>query len=454
MKKFKTFEDAEGFLDSLASVEKHPDDPALRRVFRLDRMKEHLAAACGDAGDPYALKVVHIAGTKGKGSVAAMVTAMLTESNHKVGTFMSPHVVGVQERILLGGRQVAKGYMRDLVYETARALEKSSKIEPTYFEMLTTCAVRAFLKEKVDVCVMEVGIGGRLDCTNVLPNVACAITNISRDHTKLLGNDTASIAREKAGIIKGSPVVCARQKPEVLEVIREACEETGSSLLLIGEDVKLDRREVSGEGQKVSVTTWRRDFHDLTLPLRGARQHENLGVALGLIETLGEREGLEVRQEEARRALRSVRVPARLEFFPGKPSVILDGAHNVASFENLVHHVKHDMDPKRVVSLFGIAGDKDVGDCLRMVCGISDYIILTQFDSSRSVAVDELTSHLPGDFSEESVSIVKDPKAAYEKALSEAGPDDLIICAGSFYLAGTVRALILERECHGGESSS
>ena len=252
---------------------------------------------------------------------------------------------------------------------------------------------------------------------------------------------------EKAGVIKGSPVVCARQKPEVLDVIGKACVEKGSPLLMVGEDIKLGQREVSPEGQKVSISTWKRDFHDLGLPLRGARQHENLGVALGMIEVLGEREGLEIRPKEVRRALRSVRIPARIEFFPGKPAIIIDGAHNEASVENFVHHIQHDVKPSRMVSIFGMARDKKVAGCLGMLCSISDLIVLTETGSPRSASTDELKSMLPEDFPEDRVRADADAAVAYNMALDEAGPDDLVVCLGSFYLAGAVRTLVLERQC-------
>lgn len=447
MPKCETFEDAGKYLDTLASLEAKPADTNLRRLMRLDRMKEFLALACCDVGDPYSLKVVHVAGTKGKGSVVAMITAMLTEANFRVGAYTSPHVTSVEERISIGGHCISRDRFVDLLSKTTTAIEESCKLQPTYFEILTVCALRAFLEDKTDVAILEIGLGGRIDCTNIMPNVACAITNISIDHTEWLGDDIASIAREKAGVIKGSPVVSARQKPEALDVIKEVSEEKGSPLLIIGEDVRLGSREVLEEGQKVSVSTWKRDFHDLILPLRGVRQHENLGVALGVIEILGEREDMDVQSTEVRRALRSVRIPARMEFFPGRPGLIIDGSHNEASIENLVHHIRHDVAPARVITIFGMASDKKVSACLGMACSVSDLMVLTEIGNSRSVSVEELETLLPEDLPMENVRGVTDPAAAYQIAVDESGPDDLIVCMGSFYLAGIVRALVLEQRC-------
>jgi dihydrofolate synthase/folylpolyglutamate synthase len=453
MPNLETYEEAVVYLNSLASVEAHPDDPKLRRVLRLERMKDLMEPACADVGDPYSLKAVHVAGTKGKGSVASMLTAMLTEANFNVGTYTSPHVTHVEERIAVAGRPVSRGELHNLLSAVSSSIEKSSAVQPTYFEIMTTCAIRAFLERKVDIAVLEVGLGGRLDSTNILPNVACAITNISIDHTDYLGDTLKQIAREKAGVIKGAPVVSARQKPEAMEVLRETCESTGSPLLVVGKDIGLGERDVMGNTQNVSVSTWRREFHDLNLSVRGARQHENLGVALGIIELLEEREGLAVETQEVRRALRSVRIPARLEFFPGAPSIIIDGAHNEASIENLIHHVRLDVEARRIVTIFNIARDKKVKECLAMVCSVSSVLILTQTSNPRSCSIGELEAALPDDFPEENVRKAADPTAGFSLALEESEPEDLLLVTGSFYLAGVLRAIVLDRQCQQDETS-
>lgn len=444
MPQLDTYEKAEAYLDSLGSLEKNMDDPQLRRKMRMERMGELLAAGCAGAGDPASLKVVHVAGTKGKGSVVTMLSAMLAEAGLSVGSYLSPHVTAVEERICLGVRSVAPDRLRQLLSDVSTGIEAASALEPTYFEVLTICAIRAFLEESVDIAVLEVGLGGRLDCTNALGNIGCAITSISIDHTDLLGDTISAIAREKAGIIKGGAVVSAAQTPEAMEVISEVCREKGSVLHSVGGDIALLDRNVSAQHQKVSVATWKREFRDLVLPLRSVRQHENVAVALGLLEIIEEETGIRVETARIGEALRRVRLPARIEFFPGDPPVVIDGSHNEASVRNLLDHIRDDIKPARTIAVFGMARDKKISQCLEMLCSQADVVILSASPNNRAASPEELIELMPPAFPSDRVRTVSDPQNAYRAALAEAGPDDLIVCLGSFYLAGDIRSTLLK----------
>ncbi len=446
MQEFKNFQEAVDYLDSLDSVETSPEDRNLRRVFRLDRMRKILEAACRNVGDPSTLRVVHVAGTKGKSSVVNLLSSMLVEASVNVGTFTSPHVSTIRERITIKGTPLEEDLFRELVWHVASRTEPlMEEIRPTYFETLTACAVVAFLRWKVDVAVMEIGIGGRLDCTNVLPNVACAITSVGMDHRHLLGDTPEMIAREKAGIIKGSPVVTARQKEEVLKVIESRCEETGSPLFRVGRDITLGRRRALPSGQEVTVTTWKREYNNLFLPIRGMMQHENVAVALGLLELLEETCGTRVSKADVRRALKLARMPGRIEMLETSPRIIIDGAHNPQSMENLVHHLEHEVPHERIIAVVGMAKDKEISDCLRMLCRVADSIHLTSVDTSRAASTAELAAAVPEDFPREHVHETKLPEEALKRALGEASEEDIVVVTGSFYLAGTLRNTLLEK---------
>ena len=333
-KPFLTWDDALQFLYHFTDYERmaKPRDTATS-IFGLARMNQLLDLL----GNPqHSLRVVHVAGTKGKGSTAAMTAAILQQAGASVGLYTSPHVLSVRERIIVDGLWIPEHrltahvnrmhpYLRD-------SLKTREKYTPTFFEIFTAAALLDFVAQRVDYAVLEVGLGGRLDATNVVSPLVCAITPVSFDHTDKLGDTLAQIAGEKAGILKRRvPAVVAPQQPEALEAIRRRARALDAPLRLVGRDVAL-----TCQGEGFEVATARRRYPGLRVALLGSHQRTNAAAAVALAEQALAATGRPLSPEPVRRALASLRWRARIETVATRPTVVVDGAHNVASARVLV----------------------------------------------------------------------------------------------------------------------
>ncbi|HWG92399.1 MAG TPA: folylpolyglutamate synthase/dihydrofolate synthase family protein, partial [Candidatus Thermoplasmatota archaeon] len=324
--------------------------------FRLEAMNAMLAHRGNYHLD---MKVVHIGGSNGKGSVTAMVSSALREQGYKVGTYTSPHLMAFEERIVVNGAPIPQAALAAIVTEVAPVIDrvKTEVGNVTYFEAVTLVALEHFRRERVDVVVLEVGLGGRLDATNVFPApLASVITNVSLEHTNLLGDTVAKIATEKAEIIKpGRPIVTAATD-EALDVILTKAEDVEAPTVLLHFDFHAVREGFTRDQQTLRVTGLRRDYGPLTLRMLGAHQVENAAVAVATLDTL-DANGFKVSVEAVRAGLEKARWPGRLQWVPGKPAILLDGAHNAAGMEALVAYLQEsDLTP---VVLFGCLRDKD-----------------------------------------------------------------------------------------------
>jgi dihydrofolate synthase/folylpolyglutamate synthase len=421
-------------LDSLANYERVQRAQYTSSNFSLARTSRLLSAL----GNPQRLfKSVHIAGTKGKGSTATMVAEMLRASGVKVGLYTSPHVLDVRERIVVNGRVISESGFAKVVAVAANITAKARVTRPTYFEVLTAVAFRHFANEEVELAVVETGMGGRLDATNVINPAVVALTSISYDHTAQLGADLDSIAREKAGIIKkGVPVISAPQHSDVRAVIREAAKACDAPLRFSDEDVAFSYRfefsRAAGRHARICVTTPTSRFEHVQVPLLGEHQAVNCCLALNIIDTLKSR-GFTIDDHEAMSGLNQVRLRGRMELISEDPRVIVDGAHNAASMGALMRAIGQHIPYDSMIVIFGCQKDKDIAGMIRRLQLGADKIIFTGTGSPRSADPAELAI----EYSERSgkmAQVAESLEEAMRIATSAVSREDLICVTGSFYL--------------------
>jgi dihydrofolate synthase/folylpolyglutamate synthase len=438
----RTYRAALAFINSMTDYEK------MRRVgynhtnFNLSRMNRLLKAL----GNPHkAIRSVHIAGTKGKGSTAAMLANMLKACGYTVGLYTSPHLIDLRERIMVNGRMITEPEMTRLVARVAPAVTRMIKDSPTFFEIMTTIAFMHFVNRKVDIAVIETGLGGRLDSTNVLRPEACGITSISEDHQEQLGGTLAQIAQEKAGIFKaGVPIISAPQPQEVKNVLRREAAKTRAPLRFTGEDIEFSYRfessRVTGPHTRVCLTTPTSRYEHLAVPLLGEHQAINCGVALGLLDALKSR-GFAINDQEAMQGLAKVVLPGRMEIISEDPRILVDGAHNPASIEALMRAIGQNIPYDSMVVVFGCSADKNIPGMLHWVALGADKVIFTVNGSPRTADPFELHNmYVEG--TGKMAQATLDIGEALRIASNAVTREDLICVTGSFYLVGHVKRLL------------
>lgn len=398
----------------------------------LDTMRGMLAA-CGDFHRD--LKVVHVAGTNGKGSVCAMTASILSTAGHKTGLYTSPHLVRFTERIQVDGREITGD-------ELGRATERvkpglDAFPEATYFEVATLIALRHFVDAGVGIAVLEVGLGGRLDATNVFEHpLVTVITNISLEHTEVLGKSEEEIAREKGGIIKkGVPIVTgatgvARQVIEGIAAAR------GAPFHALGDEIVPMPDTVEADGQTFDIVGLR-DHADLRIPFLGVHQVENATLAVTVIDLL-EGAGVKAGALAIREGLARTKWPGRLQRIEGKPVILLDGAHNPAGAAALVAYL--DAAKIRPVLVFGALADKDWQKMVEELALRSRDAIVTRVPSPRAADLQDVARM----FSQMGIfgMVVEDPGHALRTAEGIAGPDGVVLVTGSLYLVGDILSRI------------
>jgi dihydrofolate synthase/folylpolyglutamate synthase len=448
--------------------------PYRSNEFKLDRMRRLLAGL----GDPHlALKAIHIAGTKGKGSTAAMIASILRAADKKVGVYTSPHLVDLEERMVVDGRQCEPERFVGLVSELQQVAERMDRDSiaherrtgPTFFEITTAMAMLHFARQNVDAAVLEVGLGGRLDSTNVCEPVVCAITNISFDHTKQLGNTLSAIATEKAGIIKpGVPVVSGVLDDEPRQVIEAIAQERQSPLLQRERDFgatpyDLERVTTSpaAAGSRVPpserLSYWDHferspySLDEVAVGMLGGHQVQNASVAIAIARKLHQF-GWAISDAAIRRGLIDASCPARVEVFGTQPTRIIDVAHNLASVEALVKVLDVRFAADRRVLVFASSRDKDTVGMLRLLLPRFDTVVLTRYMNNpraiEPVELQQFTDSIlnePADAANNNRPVVEtspNPAAAWQRAQQLATENDLICITGSFFLAAEIRPLL------------
>ena len=385
-------------------------------------------------------RTIHIAGTNGKGSVAAMLSTVLRLAGYRAGLYTSPHLVRFNERIRINGRPISN----DRVVAAYEAVKNKHgrKREPTFFEYTTAMAFYEFARQKVDVAVIETGMGGRFDATNVLTPMLSVITNISLEHKSYLGNTLAAIAGEKAGIIKpGVPLVTGvRQKP-AMDIIRRVAAENGADCFRLGEQFKIRRYRSGG----FSYYGPDLRLNDLSTRLVGAHQMTNAALALASCEVLKNRNGLAIDEKSIRRGLLKVEWPARMEVVQDTPMVIIDGAHNLAAVEKLARYlaVSPDLAGKKIHLVVGILDDKPYRTMLKKLAPVCDTVTLTRPAIGRAVSPDVL-ARIVGSLNRR-YEIIDTVAEAVRRTIDKADPSDAVCIAGSLYVAGEARHALVGR---------
>jgi dihydrofolate synthase/folylpolyglutamate synthase len=374
-----------------------------------------------------------IGGTNGKGSIATMVATMLTAGGFRTGLYTSPHLLDVRERIRIDGCMIAAEHLR----VCADAIIRQLREDLTYFEFLTAMAFLFFEQQRVDVAVLEVGMGGRLDATNVAKPAVSVISNISLDHGHYLGNTLERICREKSGIIRknGCCLTAARQK-RIFGTIKEACRKKQARFFRLGDEIKV-RKQNKGA---FSFRGLNRRYDHLYCPLRGRHQIDNAALAVGAVTLLAEH-GFSVQEEAIRQGLRETRWEGRLEILQKRPTVLIDGAHNPAGISSLCAALKEEFCYHRLIVIFGVLDDKDHRTMLKRLSLLADNLILTRPESGRSLDP-ALLLPVAGQYHRR-VVIIEKPEEALLSALAAATPEDLICVTGSLYLIGAVKRFLL-----------
>ena len=381
---------------------------------------------------------VHIAGTNGKGSTAAMVAAVLAAAGYRTGLYTSPHLIDFTERIRVNGDPISPDAVARL---TERIRAAAADIPVTFFEFTTAMAFLHFAESSVDFAVAEVGMGGRYDATNVLTPLVSVITHIDFDHQAYLGDTLEKIASEKAGVIKPSvPVVTAADRPEAVSVIRTICREQNAPLYRLGSEVRVEGS--SPHLFRYQGVQW--SFPDLNCALLGRHQLSNAGCALAALELL-ERPGITLGEAPVRRGLSTVRWEGRLERMPPAPSgagVILDGAHNPAGARVLRAFLDESKPsgPGRLILVLGILHDKDIVGILAELVPMADEVVVTRPRHERAASADDLKRHLE-DYPVR-VTVREPLEEALRYAQSAAAAADRICVTGSLYTVGEARAYL------------
>ncbi|HUW56491.1 MAG TPA: folylpolyglutamate synthase/dihydrofolate synthase family protein [Planctomycetota bacterium] len=441
-----SYEQARAYLNSRTNYEKKW--PTYGPVtFSLERMRR-LNALVGDPHERY--RKVHITGTKGKGSTAAMVTAILRAAGLAVGTYTSPHLVNLEERIQLNGEEIPKDRLAAIVERISGPVERIRGIapppHPTFFEIFTTAAFCWFAEAEADWGVIEVGLGGRLDSTNIILPDATAVTRIGLDHTNILGNTVARIATEKAGIFKeGIPVVIAPQEESAGRVLRGIAGSVHAEVWGVGREITFgDVRSLPDRpGYRFHVGTPHAGHTNLEIPLVGKHQVENAAVAVGIIDALRKRGALDVTDAAIADGLAKVRAPGRVEVMGTSPLVVVDGAHNPLSMGALVNAVREHFTWRRLVLLFAMATDKDIRGSLEMLLPLADEVFFTVTNSPRATKPATLRQlAIARGKAAENVHCIDDEPTAFREALAATHPEDLLLVTGSLYLAGDLRPVI------------
>lgn len=449
---FQTHDQAFSFLLEFTDYEKVTKFKYDIATFNLKRVEDLMAAV----GNPHrAFRSAHVAGTKGKGSTTSMIQSILTAAGLRTGLYTSPHLLRVEERMTIDGKLMPEEEFVDLVNElypyTSRARAEWPNESPTYFELVTAAGFRHFVRHKVDFAAVEVGMGGRLDATNVITPEVSVITRVDFDHEERLGHTLDRIAGEKAGIVKpGIPVVCQPQAPEALEVVERIARERKAPLTLIGRDYRIEHLHTGlDKGHaplcRFDLVTPDGRYDGLTLRLLGAHQAVNAASAVAAVDIIRRRCRFTVSPEAVRAGLEATRIPARLEIIPGRPVTLLDGAHNPVSMHALCDTLDRVFPGRRPVLLMGLSRDKNAAEIFKLILPRAAAVVFSRSDSPRAadpVELAALASETLGIASE----TVPDAFAALDRARSLAGPDGLLCITGSFFLAGLLRPALVKAD--------
>jgi dihydrofolate synthase/folylpolyglutamate synthase len=465
-----TYREATEYLNSFINYESNTAY-SYKKTLKLERVAGFLASL-GDPQDGF--QSIHIAGTKGKGSVCAFAAYVLRAAGYKVGLYTSPHLYDIRERIRVLRPQTASGSLKSknefeglisrkdlsaLVTILKPRLDKycrDCRYGPlTFFEVYTVLAFLYFKENKIDFAVLETGLGGRLDATNVVQPAVCGISSISRDHTQLLGNSLTAIAGEKAGIIKKKKgkdqehkliVVAAPQRKEVLRVIRKRCRQENAVLYSVGKDILCRNIETGSKKQGFDLFGLKGEYRDLRIKLLGEHQVLNAGLAVGLVESLDRSCQVKIDPQDIKNGLFDAIWPGRFEILSNHPLVVLDGAHNDSSARSLRQTLEKEFGGKDIILVLGISRDKDIAGICSELSRVSNKFILTRADNPRAALPAEILEKLrlykPG----VRAILSNNVREGLRFALAQAAKKGIIVVTGSLFVVGEARSWLLKNK--------
>jgi len=418
-------------LDYLFSMEKFGPKLGLTNITRF----------LSKIGNPHnSLNSIHVAGTNGKGSTVAIMASILTAAGYRVGTYTSPHLVDFRERITINGKFIDKKYVADFINDNIKKIEK---LQLTYFEVVTGLAFSYFKDENVDVALIETGLGGRLDATNVINPKVIVITNVATEHTKWLGFKIREIAAEKAGVIKsGVPVVTAAVNYDARKVIRQTCERQKSNLVSVFDETQWVIKEITRDSTEMDLFTRSNKYYNLRLQLAGRHQLENAMSGLIALELLEDHTGIKISSPSVAAGFRNVKWDGRLQRISNSPDIILDVAHNPAALARIREYFSEFYEDRKVIAVFGILSDKDYKQMLEELDRIADVIILTRPMTDRAADPEVLAKEISKNgFNINVIPMVSD---AYKAAREIAEENDVILITGSHFTVGEVLSNLSE----------
>jgi dihydrofolate synthase/folylpolyglutamate synthase len=425
---------------------------AVRRISRsrppheaydLGRMRQLMTVL----GDPLqGLRVVHVGGTAGKGSTARMIADMMTMGGWRVGLYTKPHLQSVTERLLIDGKAITGSEFRRRAEELG---DISGDIWPTWFEAVSALALKYFSDHALDLAVIEVGMGGTTDATNVVDPIISVITNVGDDHLDLLGGSLRSVATHKSGIIKsGSVAVSGVDQPELAEIVRQRAMQVGSRLSELGQEIVPTIETVSEAGSTFHIQIHGRQYSDLRVQTLGRHQVSNAALAVTAVTALADC-GLPVAEDAWRAALQGAWAPGRMEKVGTAPLTVLDGAHCPPKMQALASSVEEVFGGyRRRIAVVAMSPGRDQMTTLRAIAPRLDMAVVTSFEALTDIGTvvgqppHELAEALARANPELIVRVVPDPREAYRRAREAAGADDLILVTGSFYLVGIIRPML------------
>ncbi len=441
-----TFANAVRFLYDRADVERMRVVRANQGLFKLDRMRGLLAAL----GNPHEqLRTVHVAGTLGKGSTVAMIASMLQGCGHGVGQYTSPHLVDVRERITINGQPISKTEFTESMRQAAEAAATLPD-EPTFFEMITGIAFKYFAEQAVDIAVIETGLGGRLDATNLIRPEVSVITRIDYDHMHILGRTLPEIAREKAGIFKRDvPAISTEQTSEVEQTLREVAETVNAPLRMINKEIEFSRRFAASASMaphaRICLLTETSQFMHLPVPLPGEHQALNCGLALAAIDVL-KGSGFEFPEIALHEGLAATQAPGRMELAWRQPRILLDGAHNPAAICAFMRCAGAYMPYDSMICVFGCCEDKDIPAMLDQLALGGDKLIFTRAKNTPRAADPDELHQMFSERSGKMSQVAPTLSEALDLASRAVGRDDLICVTGSFFLVGEAKKYLADLE--------
>ncbi len=419
-------------LDWFEYLKTYGSKPGLQPVKKLLKM----------LGDPQNdFESIHMTGTNGKGSTTAMTASILRSAGYKTGMFTSPHLSRISESIKINDDEIPQFQMENIlgvIREKIEVLVSQGTRHPTQFEVLVTLAYTYFSQQKVDIAVIEVGMGGRDDATNVIDSLASIVTNISLEHTQWLGQTLEAIAETKAGILRnGTQLITAATQPVVLAKLREIADQNDSLLITVDKDIQIIPEKSSMEGQLFTVISSTQTYSHLFLPLLGAHQQRNAACAIAAIEAAQKR-GFKITPEAIRLGLMSVTWLGRFEVMEKDPLIILDGAKDAAAVKALVDTVKQNLSGRRIITILGVSSDKAHQLMIQNLAEITDQFILTEHriqNRTAKAAYLETIAEKTGKPTK-SITPVCD---AIKYARQIADTDEVILVTGSVFLVGEAR---------------